>query len=213
MVFGWTDPNQTPLSARGKRRREQQPLRTYLTELWRHPNRALSDIAFEQPWPKGLALLVGGFLVSGAALGVTGLPGVEPGVVGSFWGAIYGLSAGAAAFLVITLAFHGVALILEGDGGIVDFLSAMSFAMLPVYAVTPAVALRLLPGAWAGFMFFWACFAIGVWMLRLTYLSIREAHRFSGLQAGLTITGTLLATMLGGMVLFFGTVFYVLVFT
>jgi hypothetical protein len=211
MSFGWIDPNQAPPRARGKRRREQQPLRVYLAELWRHPNRALSDIAFERPWPKGLALLVAGFLVSGAALGITGLPGVEPGIGGSFGGAIYVLGAGAATFLVITLAFHGMALVLEGDGGIVDFLSAMLFAMLPIYAVTPAVVLRLLPGGWGGTMFFWASFAIGLWMLRLTYLSIREAHRFSGLQAWLTITGTLLATALGGLVLFFATAFYVLI--
>ena len=211
MVFGWTNPNQAPLRPRGKRRREQQPLRAYLTELARHPNRALSDIAFERPWPKGLALLAGGFLVSGAALGATGLPGVESGMDGSLTGALIGLGAGATTFIVLTFAFHGMALILEGDGGIVDFLSAMSFAMLPIYVVTPAVVLRLLPDGWDGFMFFSACFAIGMWMLRLTYLSIREAHRFSGLQAGLTITGTALATTLGALVLFFASAFYVLI--
>jgi hypothetical protein len=129
----------------------------------------------------------------------------------SLTGAAIGLGAGATTFIVLTFAFHGMALILEGDGGIVDFLSAMSFAMLPIYAVTPAVVLRLLPDRWDGFMFFWACFAIGIWMLRLTYLSIREAHRFSGLQAGLTITGTLLATTLSAVALFFATAFYVLI--
>ena len=133
MVFGWTDPNQAPLRPRGKRRREQQPLRAYLTELVRHPNRALSDIAFERPWPKGLALLAGGFLLSGAGLGVTGLPGVESGMGGSLTGALIGLGVGAVTFIVLTFVFHGMALILEGDGGIVDFLSAMSFAMLPIY--------------------------------------------------------------------------------
>jgi len=211
MVFSWTDPNQAPLRPRGKRRREQQPLRAYLTELVRHPNRALSDIAFERPWAKGLALLAGGFLVSGAGLGVTGLPGVESGMGALLTGALIGLGAGATTFIVLTFAFHGMARILEGDGGIVDFLSAMSFAMLPIYAVTPAVVLRLLPGRWDGFMFFWACFAIGIWMLRLTYLSIREAHRFTGLQAGLTITGTLLAMTLGAVAIFFATAFYVLI--
>ncbi len=211
MAFGWIDPNQAPPRAHGKRRRGKQLLRAYLAELGRHPNRALSDIAFERPWPKGLALLVAGFLIAGAALGVTGLPAAGSGIDGVFRGALFGLGVGAITFIVLTLAFHGMALVLEGDGGIVDFLSAMSFAMLPIYAVTPAVVLRLLPGGWGGGMFFLACFAIGLWMLRLTYLSIREAHRFSGLQAGLTITGTLLAMALGTLVLFFATAFYVLV--
>jgi hypothetical protein len=210
MFVGGSDSNQAQLAPRARRRRNRQPLRNYLVELWRHPNRALSDIAFERPWPQGLALLAGGLALSGSALGGTGLPGVASGVAGIPTGAIAGLLIGTMAFVVATLAFHGMALVLEGAGALTELASAFLFAMLPVYAIVPAAVLRLLPGGWGDFAFSTACFVIGLWTLRLTYLAIREGHRFSGIQAGLTITGTLLATMLGAIVVFFGTAIFVL---
>ena len=209
MYFGSSEAQAgTP---RRRRERQRQTLRAYLPVLLQHPNRALSDIAFERPWPRGLALLAGGFALSGVALGATGLPGVDRSVTGLPEGALLMLLVGAAAFLIITLAFHGVALILEGEGAFMEFVSAMSFAMLPVYVVTPVAVLRLLPGGWGGFTFFMGCFAVALWTLRLSFLAIREGHRFSGLQAGLTISGTLLAALLGLTVLFFVSGAYVLV--
>ena len=212
MYYGPSDPNQAQAELRAQRRAQsRRTLRAYLGALLRHPNEALSDIAFERPWLQGSALLAGGFAVTGGALGWTGLPRLADGPAAVPGGALIGVAFGAALFFVLTVGLHGAARVLEGEGSLVEVATALAFALLPVYVIAPAVVLRLLPGAWGGSAFFIACAAAGLWTLRLVYLAVREGERFSGTQAGLTIAGAVLAGVLGGVVVFFLTALFVLV--
>ena len=211
MYYGPSDPNLAQAELRAKRRtRLRSSLRVYLSALLRHPNEALSDIAFERPWQQGFALLLGGLALTGGALGWIGLPGLADGPAGVPRGALAFVVFGAALFLILTIAFHGAAQILEGEGSFVEVATALSFAMLPVYAVVPTAALLLLPGGRGGLAFFIGCLGISLWVLRLVYLAVREGERFSGTQAVLTMAGAVLGGVLVMVTAFFLTALYVL---
>ena len=212
MYYGSSTPSAAELSELRRRRQARQPLRQHLTELLRHPNTALSDIAHERSWLPGGVLLLGGWVLSGVALGATGLPGLAHGVAGAFQGAVVAPIAGFVAFVIVSFVFHRLAIILEGIGSYVELTSALLFALLPVYLLVPAAALRLIPGSAGGLAFFAASVLIGGWIIRLTYLSVREAHRFSGTQAVLSILGSVLGAVLLTMLMFFVAAFAVLGF-
>ncbi len=211
MYYGPSDPDGARAELRSRQRgRPRQPLRAYLSALVHHPNEGLSDIAFERPWLQGLLLLLGSFAAAGAALGWIGLPGMVNGAAGVLGGALFGTGAGAILFLLVTIALHGMAKILEGEGTFVEVATALAFAVTPAYAIAPVALLRFLPGGLGRAAFFVGCFVIVGWMLRLIYLAVREGERFSGTQANLTIFGTVLAAVLGMVTVFFVTAIFVL---
>ena len=145
-------------------------------------------------------------------MAVVGLPGLPQGAAGALQGAALAPIVGFIAFVVVSSVFHRLAIILDGIGSYLELASALLFASLPVYLLAPAAALRLIPGSAGGLAFFAACVLIGGWTIRLTYLSVREAHRFSGTQAILSILGSVLAACLLTMVIFFVTAFSLIAF-
>ena len=167
--------------------RRQVPLQEYLRELPRRAAPTLSDIALDRPWLRGGGLLLVALAVAGLGLGVTGLPFLGYGLRGGLLGLVAIPAVGAVAFVIVSLVYHGMARVLEGEGGYLELVSAMIFASLPVVFLGPAALLRLLPGAWGGLTFFVACVGLGVWVIRLVYLAVRESHRFTGTQAILTM--------------------------
>lgn len=192
-------------------RQRRIPLHLYLKDLPRHPARTLSDIALDRPWLRGLSLLLAAFAVAGAGLGITGLPGTEGGLPGAALGLVTVPAVSGVAFLAVSLVYHGMAKALEGEGSFVELVSALSFAFLPLGLLAPASLLRLLPGALGGLAFFLACMAIAGWTIRLTYLGVREAHRFVGTQAILTMTVPLTMIFLVSFLILFVTAMAILV--
>lgn len=167
--------------------RRRAPLRDYLIGLVRMPSRTFSDIAFDRPWLRGGGLLLGSLVLAGLLLGATGFPWVGGGFRGALGGVFLVPLLGAVVFGVASLAFHGMAKSLEGWASYVEMVSAFIFALLPLALLAPAALLRLLPGGGGGLLFLLACSAIAGWTVYLIFLSVRESHRFSGLQAILAI--------------------------
>jgi hypothetical protein len=171
-----------------QRRRKRQSLRFYVVGTVRTPRWTISDVALDQPWLQGGLTLMSGAALAGLALGAIGLPWIGQGLRGALLGLLAVPAIFLVGLLVVAVVLHRMGHSLEGTATFLETLSALIFALLPVWLLVPAALLRLLPGAWGGFLFFLAGMAILAWVLRLTYLAVREAHRFTGTQAVLTIT-------------------------
>ena len=171
----------------------------------------MSDIAIDRPLLPGALLLLGGFVLLGAVWGAIGLPRVGDGFQGAVSGALVVSLVGTIGFLVMSVVLHLMARVFEGIASYGELASALLFALLPLYLLAPTALLRLLPGGLGGFLFFLTILGTLGWVTRLVYLAVRESHRFIGTQAVLTMLTPILFTVLLVMVLFFLSIFGVLI--
>lgn len=190
--------------------RRKQPLRAYVVGALRRPRWAMSDIAIDRPLFSGMMLFIGSLILAGVVLGAGGLPQVGDGLRGAWAGAIVVPAFGVLGFMVVSVSVHLMARSLDGIASFTELSSALVFAMLPLYLLAPAGLLRFLPGIF-GIFYFLTVVVIVLWIVRLIYIAIREAHRFLGLQAILSMIGPVLFAFLSTIVLFFVSVFATLI--
>ena len=88
----------------------------------------------------------------------------------------------------------------------------MTFAALPVWLVIPTALLSLLAGEAAAFVILLGLTATSIWTIRLAYIALREANRFLGTQAILTMMVPPLGVGLGAIGAFFVLAFGTLIF-
>ena len=184
--------------------KRQRPLGFYLRGIVRTPSWTFSDIAIDQPLARGTGLLLGGLGIAGAIFGVGGLLPDFDGVTGLVVGSAGFALGGYAGFLVLTILLHLIAKIFEGEASIAEELSTMTYAALSSLLLVPTALLWLVlagtAGTWALVLGAMVAFAL---LNRWTYLAIREANRFVGTQAILTMLMVPLGAGLTAIAAFF----------
>ncbi|RLG30995.1 hypothetical protein DRN97_09900 [Methanosarcinales archaeon] len=107
-------------------------------------------------------------------------------------------------WVVIAGILHLVAKVLGGKGAFTEMLVLMGFATLPNIFQAPIGLIAILSGGLAG-AFIALCLGsvLGIWVLILDVLAIREAHKFS--------TGRAIATLVLPFVVLIVLVFIILV--
>ena len=180
-----------------------RPIVFYLRGVVRTPSWTFSDIAIDQPSLRGTALLLTGLLLAGALFGLGGLIPDRDGVQGIAAGAIGFVSGGYACFMLVTLVYHLIGKIFEGEASIAESLAAMTYAALSLWLLVPCALLWLVAGDAQAWTLTIGISVTALAFIRLTYIAIREANRFVGTQAILTMLMAPLGLGLLAIALFF----------
>ena len=192
--------------------RRKRPVLFYLRGIVRTPSWTFSDIAIDQPTLRGTGVLLLGLAVAGALFGAGGLfPAFE---------GLAGVALSAAGFVVVGYAFllfwvvmlHLIAKIFEGEASIAEELSAMTYAALALWLLVPISLLWLVSGGAQPLVMVLGVMVTTLAALRLTYIAVREANRFLGTQAILTMLAPPLGLGLLGIGTFFIVAFGTLIF-
>ncbi len=183
--------------------RRRRPLAFYLRGIVRTPTWTFSDIAIDQPTLRGTGALVVGLAVAGALFGAGGLVGDFDGFVGAVVGAAGFVGGGYAAFLFSMMLLHLIGKAFEGEASIAEELAAMTYAALPVWLLVPTALLWLVADGARPWVMTLGVALTSVTAIRLTYIAIREANRFVGTQAILTMLMVPLGTGLLAIATFF----------
>ena len=167
--------------------KRQRPLTFYLRGIVRTPTWTFSDIAIDQPTLRGTGLLLLGLALAGALFGLGDL---IPGYLGALRvmvGAAGFAAGGYTAFLFFMLLLHVVGKVFEGEASIAEELAAMTYAALALWLLVPTALLWLVTGGAGTLVLVLGVTLTTLAVIRLTYLAIREANRFVGTQAILTM--------------------------
>ena len=192
--------------------RRHRPLLFYLRGIIRTPTWTFSDIAIDQPLWRGTGLLALGLVVAGLLFGVGGLFPDADGVRGGLTGAAAFGIGGYAAFLLAALLLHATAKAFEGGATIAEELSALTYAALSVWILAPTALLWLIAGGAQPVVMLAGATVTAAAAIRLSYIGLREANRFLGTQAILTMLMPLLGLGLLGIAAFFVFAFGALIF-
>ena len=192
--------------------RRKRSLTFYLRGIVRTPTYSFSDIAIDQPILRGTGLLLAGLAVTGALFGLGGLILDNEGLGGAALGAAGFVSGGYAGFLFFTVLLHLIGKIFEGEASIAEEFSATTFAALSLWLLVPTSLLWLIAGGAQPWVMTLGIVLTSVAIIRLTYIAIREANRFMGTQAILTMLMVPLGTGLLGIATFFIFAFGTLIF-
>ena len=191
--------------------RRKRPLTFYLRGIVRTPTYSFSDIAIDQPILRGTGLLLAGLAVAGTLFGLGGLFSDYEGVTGAALGAAGFVAGGYAGFLFFTILLHLIGKIFEGEASIAEEFSATTFAALSLWLLVPTSLLWLIAGGGQPWVMTLGIVLTSVAIIRLTYIAIREANRFMGTQAILTMLMVPLGTGLLGIATFFISAFGILI--
>ncbi len=192
--------------------RRKRPVAFYLRGIVRTPTYSFSDIAIDQPILRGTGLLLAGLAVAGALFGLGGLILDNEGLAGAAFGAAGFVAGGYAGLLFFTVLLHLIGKIFEGEASIAEEFSATTFAALSLWLLVPTSLLWLIAGGAQPWVMTLGIVLTSVAIIRLTYIAIREANRFMGTQAILTMLMVPLGTGLLGIVTFFIFAFGILIF-
>ena len=157
--------------------RRRRPLGFYLRGVVRTPTWTFSDIAIDQPTVRG----TGGVVVG----------------AGGFVGGGY------AAFLFSMLLLHAIGKAFEGEASVAEELAAMTYAALSLWVLVPTAALWVVADGARPWVMTLGVALTSVAAIRLTYIAIREANRFVGTQAILTMLMVPLGAGLLAIAVFF----------
>ncbi len=180
-----------------------RPVMFYLRGIVRTPTYSFSDIAIDQPIWRGTALLLAGLLVAGALFGLGGLIADYEGVTGAAVGMVGFALGGYTGFLFFMVLLHVIGKAFEGEASIAEELAAMTYAALSLWLLVPTALLWLVAGDAQPWIMTLGIFLTSLAIIRLTYIAIREANRFVGTQAILTMLMVPLGTGLLAIATFF----------
>ena len=192
--------------------RRKRPMAFYLRGIIRTPTWTFSDIAIDQPFWRGTGLLWLGLAITGLLLGAGGAFGQAAGAVGALIGMATVAVGGYAGLMAMALLLHVIAKAFDGHASIPEEMVPMTFAALPVWLMIPTALLSLLAGEAAAFVILIGLTATSIWTIRLAYIALREANRFLGTQAILTMMVPPLGVGLGAIGAFFVLAFGTLIF-
>lgn len=167
--------------------RRKRPVAFYLRGIVRTPSYSFSDIAIDQPIWRGTSLLLVGLAVAGALFGLGGLIRDYEGLQGMAIGAAGFVLGGYAALLFFTALLYLIGKTFEGEASIAEELSAMTWAALTLWLLVPTALLWLVVGDAGPWFLALGIVLTSLAVIRLTYIAIREANRFLGTQAILTM--------------------------
>ncbi len=167
--------------------KRKRPVTFYLRGIVRTPTYSFSDIAIDQPIWRGTALLLVGLLVAGALFGLGGLIADYEGVTGAAIGAVGFVLGGYTGFLFFMLLLHVIGKAFEGEASIAEEHSAMTYAALSLWLLVPTALLWLVAADARPWVMTLGVLLTSLAAVRLTYIAIREANRFVGTQAILTM--------------------------
>lgn len=183
--------------------RRKRPVMFYLRGIVRTPTYSFSDVAIDQPLFRGTGILILGLVIAGALFGVGGLISDYEGVMGAVVGAAGFVAGGSAVFLFFTVLLHLIGKVFEGEASIAEELSATTFAALSLWLLVPTALLWLIAGGAQPWVMTLGIVLTALAIIRLTYIAIREANRFMGTQAILTMLMVPLGAGLLGIATFF----------
>ena len=192
--------------------RRKRPLKFYLRGIVRTPTWTFSDIAIDQPIWRATALLWLGLALTGFLMGAGGLFGQAAGIFGALSGMVIVTVSGYLGLMAMALLLHVIAKAFDGGATIAEEMGAMTFAALPVWIMIPVALLRLVAGSAEPVVILIGLMATTLWIIRLAYIALREANRFLGTQAILTMMVPPLALGLGAIGAFFVLAFGTLIF-
>ena len=192
--------------------RRKRPLKFYLRGIVRTPTWTFSDIAIDQPIWRATALLWLGLALTGFLMGAGGLFGQAAGIFGALSGMVIVTVSGYLGLMAMALLLHVIAKAFDGGATIAEEMGAMTFAALPVWIMIPVALLRLVAGGAEPVVILIGLMATTLWIIRLAYIALREANRFLGTQAILTMMVPPLALGLGAIGAFFVLAFGTLIF-
>ena len=192
--------------------RRKRPLAFYLRGIIRTPTWTFSDIAIDQPFWRGTGLLWLGLAIAGLLFGAGGTFGETAGVFGSLIGMVIVAAGGYAGLMAMALLLHVIAKAFDGHATIPEEMVAMTFAALPAWLMIPTALLSLIAGEAAAFVILLGLTATSIGTIRLAYIALREANRFLGTQAILTMMVPPLGVGLGAIGVFFVLAFGTLIF-
>ena len=192
--------------------RRKRPLKFYLRGIVRTPTWTFSDIAIDQPIWRATALLWLGLALTGFLMGAGGLFGQAAGIFGALSGMVIVTVSGYLGLMAMALLLHVIAKAFDGGATIAEEMGAMTFAALPVWIMIPVAILRLIAGGAEPVVILIGLTATTLWIIRLAYIALREANRFLGTQAILTMMVPPLALGLGAIGAFFVLAFGTLIF-
>ena len=167
--------------------KRKRPMTFYLRGIVRTPTYSFSDIAIDQPIWRGTALLLVGLLVAGALFGLGGLIADYEGATGTAVGAAGFALGGYMGFLFFMVLLHLIGKAFEGEANIAEELAAMTYAALSLWLLVPTALLWLVAGDARPWVMTLGILLTSLAIIRLTYIAIREANRFVGTQAILTM--------------------------
>ena len=192
--------------------RRKRPVTFYLRGIVRTPSWTFSDIAIDQPTLRGTGVLLLGLALAGALFGAGGLFPALEGVAGMALSAAGFVVVGYASLLFWVVMLHLIAKIFEGEASIAEELSAMTYAALPLWLLIPTALVWMVAGGAGPMVIFLGASVTMLAALRLTYIAVREANRFLGTQAILTMLAPPLGLGLLGIGTFFIVAFGTLIF-
>ncbi|MYD35448.1 MAG: hypothetical protein F4X20_00250 [Dehalococcoidia bacterium] len=167
--------------------KRKRPVTFYLRGIVRTPSYSFSDIAIDQPIWRGTAMLLAGLAVAGALFGLGGLIPDYEGLQGATIGVVGFTLGGYTAFLSLVVLLHLIGKTFEGEASIAEELSAMTFAALSFWLLVPTALAWLVAGIAGPWILTLGIILTSLAVIRLTYIAIREANRFVGTQAILTM--------------------------
>ena len=153
-----------------------------------------------------------GLALAGALFGAGGLFPALEGVAGTALSAAGFVVVGYAFLLFWVVMLHLIAKIFEGEASIGEELSAMTYAALALWLLVPISLLWLVSGGAQPLVMVLGVMVTTLAALRLTYIAVREANRFLGTQAILTMLAPPLGLGLLGIGTFFIVAFGTLIF-
>ncbi len=167
--------------------KRKRPVTFYLRGIVRTPSYSFSDIAIDQPIWRGTALLLAGLAMAGALFGLGGLIPDYEGLQGMAIGAAGFVLGGYTGFLFLMVLLHLIGKAFEGEASIAEELSAMTWAALSFWLLVPTAMLWLPAAGTQPWILTLGVLATALAVIRLSYIAIREANRFVGTQAILTM--------------------------
>ena len=167
--------------------KRKRPVMFYLRGIVRTPSYSFSDIAIDRPILRGTTLLLGGLALAGALFGLGGLISDYEGLQGAVIGAVGLALGGYTAFLFLMVLLHLIGKVFEGEASIAEELSAMTWAALALWLLVPTALLWFPAGGAGPWVLTLGIMLTSLAAIRLTYIAIREANRFIGTQAILTM--------------------------
>lgn len=167
--------------------KRKRPVTFYLRGIVRTPSYSFSDIAIDQPIWRGTTLLLAGLALAGALFGLGGLIPDYDGLQGAAIGLVGFALGGYTTFLFLMVLLHLIGKVFEGEASIAEELSAMTFAALSFWLLVPTALLWLIAGSAQAWVMTLGVTVTSLAVIRLTYIAIREANRFVGTQAILTM--------------------------
>ena len=167
--------------------KRKRPVTFYLRGIVRTPTYSFSDIAIDQPILRGTSLLLIGLAIAGGLFGLGGLIADYEGISGAAIGAAGFTLGGYTGFLFFMVLLHLIGKAFEGEASIAEELAAMTYAALSLWLLVPIALLWLVAGGAQAWVMTLGVLLTSLAAIRLTYIAIREANRFVGTQAILTM--------------------------